>query len=81
MQHDIQLDKSPAAQILKLLQQYGTLSIKDIESAVGVTSTAVRQQLTTLLGDDLVVSTTVREKRGRPRAVYCLSEKGHLWFL
>ena len=76
MQHDIQLDKSPAAQILKLLQQCGTLSIKDIESAVGVTSTAVRQQLTTLLGNDLVVSTTVREKRGRPRAIYCLSEKG-----
>jgi predicted ArsR family transcriptional regulator len=45
MHYDMQIDKSPAGQILKLLQQRGTLSIKDIEAALGVTATAVRQQL------------------------------------
>ena len=80
MHYDMQLGKSPAGQILKLLQQRGTLSIKDIEAALGVTATAVRQQLTALRAEDLVSSTTVREKRGRPRAVYGLTEKGQALF-
>ena len=80
MQYDIQMDKSPAAQILKLLQQHGTLAIKDIETSLGVTSTAVRQQLTTLVAEELVNTTTVREKRGRPHAVYHLTDKGQALF-
>jgi predicted ArsR family transcriptional regulator len=80
MLNDTRLDKSPAGQILKLLQQQGTLSIKDIENALGVTTTAVRQQITALQADGLVTATTVREKRGRPHAVYCLSEKGQSLF-
>jgi predicted ArsR family transcriptional regulator len=80
MLNDTRLDKSPAGQILKLLQQQGTLSIKDIESALGVTTTAVRQQITALQADGLVTATTVREKRGRPHAVYGLSEKGQSLF-
>ncbi len=80
MHYDIQLDKSPAGQILRLLQQQGTLRITDIEAALGVTKTAVRQQLTTLVAEDLVASTTIREKRGRPHAVYRLSEKGQALF-
>ena len=80
MYHDMQLDKSPAGQILRLLQQNGTLSIKEIEAALGVTTTAVRQQLTVLQAENLVSSTTVREKRGRPHAVYCLTEQGYALF-
>ncbi|MDH3604922.1 MAG: helix-turn-helix transcriptional regulator [Candidatus Tectomicrobia bacterium] len=80
MHYDMQIDKSPAGQILKLLQQRGTLSIKDIEIALGVTATAVRQQLTALRAEDLVASKTVREKRGRPHAVYGLTEKGQALF-
>jgi DeoR family suf operon transcriptional repressor len=80
MHYDMQIDKSPAGQILKLLQQRGTLSIKDIEAALGVTATAVRQQLTSLRAEDLVVSKTVREKRGRPHAVYGLTDKGQSLF-
>ena len=49
MYDDVQLEKSPAGQILKLLQQRGELRIKDIEAALGVTSTAVRQQLKAVL--------------------------------
>ena len=80
MHYDMQIDKSPAGQILKLLQQRGTLSIKDIEAALGVTATAVRQQLTSLRAEDLVVSKTVRAKRGRPHAVYGLTDKGQALF-
>jgi DeoR family suf operon transcriptional repressor len=80
MYDDAQLDKSPAGQILRLLQQRGDLRIKDIEAALGVTSTAVRQQLNTLAAEDLVASDTVREKRGRPYAIYRLSEKGQALF-
>ncbi len=80
MLYDTRLDKSPAGQILKLLQQYGSLSVKDIETALGVTTTAVRQQLMALLAEDLVTTATVREKRGRPRAVYSLSDKGQALF-
>jgi predicted ArsR family transcriptional regulator len=80
MYDDAQVDKSPAGQILKLLQQRGELRIKDIEAALGVTSTAVRQQLNALLAENLVASTLVREKRGRPHAIYRLSDKGQALF-
>lgn len=80
MYDDIQLEKLPAGQILKLLQQRGELRIKEIEAAMGVTSTAVRQQLNALMAEELVASTMVREKRGRPHAVYRLSEKGQALF-
>ncbi len=81
MLSDIQLvDRSPAGQILKLLQQQGPLSIKAIEAALGVTATAVRQQLTTLMTAEMVTAETVREKRGRPHAVYRLAEKGQALF-
>jgi predicted ArsR family transcriptional regulator len=81
MLSDIQLvDRSPAGQILKLLQQQGPLSIKAIEAALGVTTTAVRQQLMMLMTADMVTAETVREKRGRPHAVYRLAEKGQALF-
>jgi predicted ArsR family transcriptional regulator len=80
MLYDPRLDKSPAGQILKLLQQQGRLSIKAIETALGVTTTAVRQQVMALQAEGLVTAATVREKRGRPHASYSLSEKGQSLF-
>ena len=77
---DMRIDGSPAGQILKLLQQQGPLSIKEIEAALGVTTTAVRQQLVTLLTTGMVTAETVREKRGRPHAAYRLAEKGQELF-
>lgn len=76
----IRLEKSPAGQILRLLQQHGALSIKAIETALGVTTTAVRQQLMALMMADIITTDTVREKRGRPHAVYRLTEKGQAFF-
>jgi DeoR family suf operon transcriptional repressor len=80
MLSDMRIDGSPAGQILKLLQQQGPLSIKEIEAVLGVTTTAVRQQLTTLITTEMVTAETVREKRGRPHAVYRLAEKGQALF-
>ncbi len=80
MLSDIRLGRSPAGQILKLLQQQGSLSIKEIEAALGVTATAVRQQLTMLMTAEMVTAEMVREKRGRPHAVYRLAEKGQALF-
>lgn len=80
MTYDIQLDTSSAAQILKLLQQQGVLTIKDIEASLGVTTTAVRQQLTALQAEGLLSTAKVREKRGRPHATYRLSDKGQKLF-
>lgn len=80
MLYDSRLDKSPAGQILKLLQRQGALSIKEIEVALGVTTNAVRQQITALLAEGFVTATTVREKRGRPHAIYSLTDHGQALF-
>ena len=72
---DIRRHTSPAGKILQLLQRQGTWSIQDFVAALGVTSTAVRQQLTALLAAGLVTAATVRQRRGRPRVVYSLSAK------
>src|SRR4029453_4182373 len=77
---DIRIDGSPAGQILKLLQQQGPLSIKEIEAALGVTTTAVRQQLVRVMATRMVTAETVREKRGRPHALYRLAEKAQELF-
>jgi predicted ArsR family transcriptional regulator len=66
--------------MLRLLQQQGALSIKDIEAMLGVTATAIRQQLGPLMAAGLVTAVTIREKRGRPHALYNLSDKGHEFF-
>ena len=51
-------------------------SVQEICESVGVTATAVRQRLTRLEGDQLVVRETVKSGRGRPRHVYRVSDAG-----
>jgi hypothetical protein len=43
MRSDIRPDNTPPGKILKLLQQQGPCSSRDIEAALGVTRTAVQQ--------------------------------------
>ncbi len=69
------LQDSPAGNIVEILQRQGSLSIKAIEEQVGVTKTAVRQQLTSLMADGIVTKRLVREGVGRPHYVYVLTEK------
>ena len=68
-------DDSPMGRILKHLQQSGASSMKEMVSALGVTRTAVREPLTTLMAHGLVTSVSSRNGRGRPPLMYQLSDK------
>ncbi|MCP4168499.1 MAG: DeoR family transcriptional regulator [Chloroflexi bacterium] len=71
----LRLDDSPRGQIIKLMQRHGALSIKDLRNELGVSDTAVRQQLSYLLADGYIRSTTSeRSGPGRPSHLYELSE-------
>ncbi len=61
---------TPAGQILEFLLRSGSASIKDLEGALGVTATAVRQQLASLTAEGLVAVTQERSGVGRPRNLY-----------
>ena len=69
------MDDSPTGRILKHLQHFGACSMKEMVSALGVTRTAVRQPLATLMAQGLVTSGSVRDGRGRPPLMYQLSDK------
>jgi len=75
-----QLTGSPAGQVLNILQRHGTVTIKDLELGLGVTATAVRQQITGLLADGYIVQEIERTGRGRPKHVYSLTPKGRALF-
>ncbi|PKO24206.1 MAG: TrmB family transcriptional regulator [Chloroflexi bacterium HGW-Chloroflexi-1] len=51
-------------------------TIKELEIAMSVTATAVRQQLTGLMADGYVDQEVQRTGRGRPRHVYSLTAEG-----
>jgi DeoR family suf operon transcriptional repressor len=76
MSSSLQRDDSPAEKILKLLRQQATWNLRDLALALGVTRTAVRQQLIALCAQELVTTALVREGRGRPHLAYSLSDKG-----
>ena len=67
---------STAGQILEHLLRNGPSGIKDLEPALAVTATAVRQQLAaSLTSESLIVSCQERRGVGRPRNVYKLTER------
>ena len=75
------LDDSPRGQIIKLLQRNGPMGIKDLRQALGVSDTAIRQQLQYLIADDLVAATTAPARgRGRPGRVYELTDNARHLF-
>jgi predicted ArsR family transcriptional regulator len=65
---------------LKHIQQAGSASIKELEAAMGVTTTAVREQLAHLLREDFIQATRVRGDVGRPYYVYSLTMKAQELF-
>lgn len=73
-------DESPAAAIIRLLQKRGSASIKEIEAELGVTTTAVRLQLTNLQSEGLVAARLVREGVGRPHYEYYLTDRARTLF-
>jgi DeoR family transcriptional regulator, suf operon transcriptional repressor len=69
-----------AGEVLTLLQKKGPLTIKELESELGVTATAVRQHLGNLLAEGYVEQEAESSGRGRPRHVYSLTPKGQALF-
>jgi len=72
----MQLMNTPAGQILLLLQRRGATTVKELEDALGVTATAVRQQIGNLLAEGHIQQEVERQGRGRPRHVYSLTAQG-----
>jgi DeoR family suf operon transcriptional repressor len=75
-----QLTGSPAGEVLALLQRKGTVTVRDLEGAMEVTGTAVRQQLMVLLAEGFIEQNTENIGRGRPKHVYSLTPKGRALF-
>ncbi len=68
--------RGPARDILRLLQQNGPMTTKQLRAALGVSSlNAVREQLTGLSAAGLIEASTLRQGAGRPTYVYALSAK------
>src|SRR5881275_1598534 len=70
-----QTEGSPRAEVLRFIQRQGSASIKDLEAALGVTTTAVREQVAHLLHEGFLQATRVRGEVGRPYYVYSLTTK------
>lgn len=75
-----QLSGSPAGEVLTHLQRRGTATVKELETALNVTATAVRQQLMSLMADGFIEQRTVNVGRGRPKHVYSLTDQGRALF-
>src|SRR6266550_9053829 len=70
-----QTESSPRAEVLRFIQRQGSASIKDLEAGLGVTTTAVREQVAHLLHEGFLQATRVRGDIGRPYYVYSLTAK------
>ena len=57
------------------MQARGSVSIKDLEVALGVTATAVREQLAHMMAEGVIGARRVRGDVGRPFYVYNLTAK------
>jgi predicted ArsR family transcriptional regulator len=73
-------NSSPAGQILEHLQRNGPATIKALEEALGVSTTAVREQLVHLQAEGLVAASAVRRGAGRPHNLYSLTDKARRLF-
>jgi predicted ArsR family transcriptional regulator len=67
--------RSTRMEVLELLRRKGRCSAETIANDLGVTPNAVRQHLTNLERDGLVVSHPERSGRGRPSLLFALTER------
>ncbi len=67
---------SSDAAILELLRQHEVMTVTEMMSELGVTSTAVRHRLNRLMDQEYVARSAVRYGRGRPSHRYRLTGKG-----
>jgi DeoR family suf operon transcriptional repressor len=75
-----ELEGSPRAEVLRIVQRQGSASVKELEAAMGVTTTAVREQVAHLLREGFLQATRVRGEIGRPYYVYSLTAKAQELF-
>lgn len=66
-----------AWQILEYMQRNGSATIKEVEQLLGITTTAVRQHLTTLQAEGYIVRKAVHAGVGRPHHTYTITERVH----
>jgi predicted ArsR family transcriptional regulator len=67
-------------QILDYLQRHGRATVKELGQLLRLTSTGIRQHLTVLERDGLVLAREERGRVGRPTLVYTLTEKAESLF-
>jgi predicted ArsR family transcriptional regulator len=67
-------------QILEHLQRHGRATVKELGQLLHLTSTGIRQHLTVLERDGLVLAREERGRVGRPTLVYTLTEKAESLF-
>lgn len=67
-------------QILEHLQRHGRTTVKELGQLLRLTSTGIRQHLTVLERDGLVLASEERGRVGRPTLVYTLTEKAETLF-
>jgi predicted ArsR family transcriptional regulator len=67
-------------QILEHLQRHGRATVKELGQLLHLTSTGIRQHLTVLERDGLVLTSEERGRVGRPTLVYTLTEKADSLF-
>src|SRR5467141_4322683 len=72
--------RSTRMEVLELLRRKGRCSAETIATDLGVTPNAVRQHLTNLERDGLVVSQPERSGRGRPSLLFALTERADAVF-
>src|SRR3954470_3336227 len=80
MREPRQTKSSPRDEVLRFIQRQGSASIKDLEAAMNVTTTAVREQVAHLLDEGFLQATRVRGDVGRPYYVYSLTIKAQELF-
>ena len=72
--------RSTRMEVLELLRRKGRLSAETIAGDLGLTTNAVRQHLTNLERDGLVISQPERSGRGRPSHLFALTERADAVF-
>lgn len=68
------------SRILVLLRRHGRRTAPELAAQLSLSPVGVRRHLTTLERDGLVEATVEKPSRGRPAAVYRLSDAGHETF-
>ncbi len=72
--------RSPGQRIIKLLMRQGPMTISELVAALGVTTTAIRQQVNRLLAEGWLMRSQRRGGPGRPADVFAVAEEAKRLF-